>query len=187
MSDKTLNISHVIRFLETKVSIFYAHIFSYFSSWLKCHASSCLNFVLYTAAIYIVLMKWSHLFAIGWSEFWLDSLTQNSIAQGDGNISAIQEVLTRNQSLAYVATLNHDIMYLCLGIFKDYQAIVDWVAKRYPNMVEVRFWHKGILMKGRNRKSKRICPSLSLTHAQWKFIHMHSVTCHEIKCSDALS
>lgn len=55
------------------------------------------------------------------------------------NISAIQEVLTRHQSLAGRAILDNGIMRdLCLEMFKDYQPIMDYVAKRHPNVVEVR-------------------------------------------------
>ena len=88
--------------------------------------------------MYLVLMKSSHLFLIGWSDFWLDSLIQKSIAHGDGvNISDIKEVLTRHQYLAGNVTLNTTIKDLCLEIFKGYQPIVDWLAKKEPDVLEV--------------------------------------------------
>ena len=61
-----------------------------------------------------------------------------SIAKGDEvNMSDINEVLTKHQSLANRTILNNRIMDLCLGIFKGYQAITDWVAKQHPNELEV--------------------------------------------------
>ena len=60
--------------------------------------------------------------------------------QGDElNISVIHKVLISHKSLADSAPLNEGIMDLCLDIFNGYQAIMDWVAKRYPKKVEVRF------------------------------------------------
>ena len=52
-------------------------------------------------------------------------------------MSDINEVLTKHQSLADRTILNNSIMDLCLGIFKGYQAITDYVAKEYPNVLEV--------------------------------------------------
>lgn len=99
---------------------------------------------------------------------WLNFLLQISLEKGDkGNISAIQEVLTRHQSLAGRAILDNGIMRdLCLEMFKDYQPIMDYVAKRHPNVVEVRLWHKRMLMK---------------------IMNMCTVNCHEVKYSDVLS
>ena len=63
---------------------------------------------------------------------------QISLEKGDEvNKSVIHEVLTRPQSLAGRASVDNVIMDLCLEIFKGYQAIMDWVAKKYPNEVEV--------------------------------------------------
>ena len=107
-------------------------------------------------AMYLVLIKLSKLFVISWSDFWLDSLIQNSIAQGEQvNISPINEVLTRHQSLAGDgASLHNGFLDLCLEIFKEYPAIMDWVAKNYSKEVEVRIWHKRILTKWRKSRRK---------------------------------
>ena len=87
--------------------------------------------------MYLVLMKSSHLFLIGWSDFWLDSLIQTSIANGDVNIADINEVLTRHQTLAGSLILNTGIMDLCVEIFKTYQPIVDRLAEKEPDVLEV--------------------------------------------------
>ena len=71
-----------------------------------------------------------------------------SIAKGDQvNISDINEVLTRHQFLADRANLSNGIMDLCLGIFKGYQAIVDWKAKNYTNVLEVWLCNERMLKK----------------------------------------
>jgi len=181
--DETLNISKLLRFCRFSSYFFLCpFVFLFFDLSVMHHLVWTLSFT--HCYVSIVLMKLSHLFVLGWSDFWLDSLIQFSIAQGDQvNISAIHEVLIRHQSLAYKATLSNGTMDLCLEMFQEYQAIMDWVAKTYPNVVEVRLWHKRMLTKW--RKSKRNCPNPSST--QWKVIHMHGVTSHEVKCSDVLS
>ncbi|KAL9976389.1 hypothetical protein ACROYT_G013687 [Oculina patagonica] len=61
-----------------------------------------------------------------------------SLKQGDEvNKSAIREVLNTHQSLASSATLNSDIMDLCLQMFKEYQAIMVIIARKDPNFVEM--------------------------------------------------
>ena len=67
------------------------------------------------------------------------SFLQNSLEQsGEVNKSAIREVLATHRSLASIATLNNDIMDLCLETFKEYLDIMALVAnKGDPNFVEV--------------------------------------------------
>ncbi|KAJ7381531.1 hypothetical protein OS493_001680, partial [Desmophyllum pertusum] len=63
---------------------------------------------------------------------------KNSLEQsGEVNKSAIREVLATHRSLASIATLNNDIMDLCLETFKGYLDIMALVAnKEDPNFVE---------------------------------------------------
>lgn len=119
----------------------YSSNFCFLIFWLNCHASPCLNFVLY------------NLFVIGYSDFWLDSLIQNTLENGnEASITAIREVLTKHQSLAATASLHNGIMGLCLDIFKGYQDIMGWVAERYQNVTEVWLGHNRMLTKWRSSK-----------------------------------